>query len=266
MYFLWKSIYLLARARGFLNIFSGTLLAFAVLRFTLLRQSDTILPFDRRTLIWQRERIDGKRRAQNPMFTEARHGRRRMRKTKSSAARKNRWKGEDAVLLRTLRTMPVPRLTVVLFRSWLEYFMRLFLLSIKWQLKLLNYTFIEIYEFLNQNLWLGARQDHWLVSHAHQASNAREKRRNVERERLERKSPRWTTQAVLHSIPKTVWFFNFKTSFAISNPWCFVTLIVCLKLIIAKLLCIESYVPEHDRLWRLDFFFIFNKSTFISRR
>lgn len=82
-----------------------------------------------------------------------------------------------------MRTMPVPRLTVVLFRSWLEYFMRLFLLSIKWQLKLLNYTFIEIYEFLNQNLWLGARQDHWLVSHAHQASNAREKRRNVERER-----------------------------------------------------------------------------------
>lgn len=36
------------------------------------------------------------------------------------------------------------------------------LLSIKWQLKLLNYTFIEIYEFVNQNLWLGARQDHWL--------------------------------------------------------------------------------------------------------
>lgn len=41
-----------------------------------------------------------------------------------------------------------------------------FLLSIKWQLKLLNYTFIEIYEFVNQNLWLGARQDPFRIGHA----------------------------------------------------------------------------------------------------
>lgn len=55
-----------------------------------------------------------------------------------------------------------------------------FLLSIKWQLKLLNYTFIEIYEFVNQNLWLGARQDRWQLV-MQRDIECKEKRENVKK-------------------------------------------------------------------------------------
>lgn len=81
----------------------------------------------------------------------------------------------------------LPALVLFLFRFWpgVGRIFILFLLSIKWQLKLLNYTFIEIYEFVNQNLWLGARQDHSAFSHA-----ANDRKREREREKARTKEKR----------------------------------------------------------------------------